>query len=203
MKKTILLSGGIDSATALALSKKVKSDEITSAIHIYFSIGNSESSLASARRISRQYSTPLEVLDLSQIAKSFIGLSLGNQPALGLAMSGTTRSLNCPIGVFGIASNYSMALESFRMITGVNKNDLKGVIGNPVKKFEEYGCSAEHINKERFRLENPFLNKTKEEVISIAKEIGVDIDNTHSCYVSNIPCGKCKGCLEREAALHN
>ncbi len=56
-----------------------------------------------------------------------------------------------------------------------------------------------------YKIKAPFLNKEKEELINLAKELGVDLSLTYSCYIGGgfeqgkpIHCGKCAGCLARK-----
>jgi len=57
-----------------------------------------------------------------------------------------------------------------------------------------------------YEIKAPFLNKDKEEIIEMAKELGIDLKMTYSCYIGGvgfeqgkpIHCGKCAGCLARK-----
>lgn len=48
----------------------------------------------------------------------------------------------------------------------------------------------------------PYTNITKGEIALRGLQLGVDYDHTYSCYKgSEIPCGKCGTCVERDEAL--
>lgn len=50
----------------------------------------------------------------------------------------------------------------------------------------------------------PFLSYTKAGIVALARELGVDIDATWSCYEpgrSEKPCGKCNACVLRASVL--
>jgi 7-cyano-7-deazaguanine synthase len=75
---------------------------------------------------------------------------------------------------------------------------------------KELDCSATFLNSldalsERVgpvRFNIPFRDKTKKEVIEIAKRLCVPIGRTFSCQVySDIPCGACPNCVDRIDAL--
>jgi 7-cyano-7-deazaguanine synthase len=53
-----------------------------------------------------------------------------------------------------------------------------------------------------FKILAPFIKKDKEDIILIGKKLGVDFNQTHSCYVSNKPCGKCLACVLREKGFY-
>ena len=43
----------------------------------------------------------------------------------------------------------------------------------------------------------PFLHWTKQDVYRLAAELDVPTAQTHSCEASNVPCGRCRSCLDR------
>ena len=45
----------------------------------------------------------------------------------------------------------------------------------------------------------PFLTWTKSEIYSLALDLGVPVDKTHSCEAGSAPCGTCRSCLDRHA----
>lgn len=48
----------------------------------------------------------------------------------------------------------------------------------------------------------PYARKMKWEIGDIGRQLGVNMDDTWSCYVGGSqPCGKCPACLKRQAAL--
>ncbi|MCK5850525.1 MAG: 7-cyano-7-deazaguanine synthase, partial [Kiritimatiellae bacterium] len=47
----------------------------------------------------------------------------------------------------------------------------------------------------------PFVNKSKADVITLGREMGVNYDHTWSCYRGgDEPCGTCPSCVERGGA---
>lgn len=52
------------------------------------------------------------------------------------------------------------------------------------------------------RLEAPFLNKSKADIVTIGCKLGVPFENTWSCYVGDeVHCGICLTCCERREAF--
>lgn len=43
----------------------------------------------------------------------------------------------------------------------------------------------------------PFLQWTKQDVYRLAAKLKVPVAQTHSCEASNVPCGRCRSCLDR------
>ena len=55
---------------------------------------------------------------------------------------------------------------------------------------------------DQLRLEAPFVNINKAEVVRIGLELGVPYELTWSCYEGgDRPCGKCGTCIDRAAAF--
>lgn len=75
---------------------------------------------------------------------------------------------------------------------------------------KEVDCSSEYLNSldalsrsiGPVRFEMPFRDRSKAEVVQIAKHLGVPIGRTFSCQLfSDVPCGACPNCVERLAAI--
>jgi 7-cyano-7-deazaguanine synthase len=47
----------------------------------------------------------------------------------------------------------------------------------------------------------PFVDRSKGEIFDIAQDLHVPINLTYSCEASNIPCGRCRSCRDRESLL--
>lgn len=72
-----------------------------------------------------------------------------------------------------------------------------------------YDCSKAFANKMsvliseysegRLKLDFPFISWDKKKVYSFCQDMGVPISQTYSCECGDIPCGKCRSCLDRKA----
>lgn len=51
----------------------------------------------------------------------------------------------------------------------------------------------------------PFLHWNKQDVYRLAIKLKVPIEHTHSCEISNLPCRKCRSCVDRNqlSAIEN
>ena len=53
-------------------------------------------------------------------------------------------------------------------------------------------------------IEAPFVNLLKKDIVKIGQSLGIDYEETWSCYEGgDKPCGKCATCQERAEALEN
>jgi 7-cyano-7-deazaguanine synthase len=51
-------------------------------------------------------------------------------------------------------------------------------------------------------LHRPFINKTKAQIVKLGAELGVDFEETFSCYQGQaVHCGRCGTCVERILAF--
>lgn len=60
-----------------------------------------------------------------------------------------------------------------------------------------------------YKLLAPLIDKDKDEIVKIGKELGVDFRYTYSCYVGNdyedgipVHCGKCSNCKQRQKGFY-
>ena len=48
----------------------------------------------------------------------------------------------------------------------------------------------------------PFLHWNKQDVYRLATELNVPFAQTYSCEASNLPCGRCRSCLDRSLLVN-
>jgi 7-cyano-7-deazaguanine synthase len=75
---------------------------------------------------------------------------------------------------------------------------------------KELDCSSQFLNGldalsrdvGPVRFEMPFRDRSKTEIVQLAKQLGVPIGKTYSCQLfSDVPCGACPNCVERLNAI--
>ena len=75
-----------------------------------------------------------------------------------------------------------------------------------------WDCSVEFIEKMNIiskmntsiSIESPFINLSKKEVVLLGKNLGVDFNQTISCYqpIDGVECGSCLSCIIKKEALN-
>lgn len=209
MNKTLLMySGGPDSTAAAYLLK----DE-PNKLHL-ISLADEQKAknigeLKAAKEIADVMGLPYKVVDIASLNVLLDGLpniliSLGTggekkadfiEGEDGAPLS--SQILHTLCALHGIANGYE------KMIWGVHDDDNKiagdGWIEGYVKRFNgllEYSGFT-------FRLETPYLNISKAELLYAGMKAGAPIDKTFSCITPGvvIPCGRCAGCRERAKAM--
>ena len=204
-RAVILLSGGLDSATTLALARQ----EGFACYALSFDYGQRHrSELMAAQAVARA----LGALE-HQVAKldmSFIGGSALTDRDLAVPQTPTT---GIPITyvparntVFlAMALAWAEVLGARDLFIGVNAVDYSGYPDcRPafLKAFEELACLATKAGVEgsAFRVRAPLLHLSKADIIKTGLALGVDYGQTVSCYAPSErgqACGVCDACRLR------
>ncbi len=210
-KAVVLLSGGLDSATVLALAKA----EGFSPYALSFRYGQRHAAeLDAARRVARALGAARHlVLDLGLDA---LGGSALTDPAKavpkGRGLDAIGRGIPATYvparnTVFlAYALGWAEALGAFDIFIGANALDYSGYPDcrpEYIEAFERLANLATKAGVEgagRFRVRAPLMRLTKAEIIRKGLALGVDHGLTVSCYDADDKgraCGACDSCLLR------
>ena len=209
-KAVILLSGGLDSATVLAMAM-AEGYECCCLSFAYGQRQQVELERAKANVARRGIKNHLILrLDLDAIG----GSALTTDAAVPKGRSQAEMDGSIPItyvpGRNTIFLSYAMAwaevLGAGDVFIGVNVMDYSGYPDcRPefLEAFEKMANLATRTGVEgetRFRVHAPLLRLTKREIIEKGFELGVDYGLTHSCYdpsPEGKACGRCDSCILR------
>jgi 7-cyano-7-deazaguanine synthase len=207
MKAVVLLSGGLDSATVLAMAKR----DGRECIALSFAYGQRhEIELGAARRVAGAIGVAGHIVYP-------IDLRLFGASAL-------TASINVPkdaVGAAGIPVTYVPARNTIFLAIALGLAESRGAdeiwIGVNAVDYSGYpDCRPEFIEafqqvilrgtksgieRGQPRVVTPLIELTKAEIIRRGIELGVDYSLTHSCYdpdAGGRACGHCDSCLLRE-----
>ncbi len=207
MKRAVcLLSGGMDSATTLAIAIQEGY-----AVHaLSFRYGQkAEREVEAARRICRaQQIVQHKVLaiDLSQIGGSALTDSIPVPESETPAGQIPVTYVPARNTIFlALALAYAETIEAQDIFIGVNSLDYSGYPDcRPefIAAFEQLANLATRAGVEgrRFRIHAPLLYLTKAQIIQRGLELGVDFSLTLSCYqptAEGLACGRCDSCRLR------
>jgi len=208
-KAVILLSGGLDSATVLALAKSEEYEIYA----ISFSYGQRHNvELDKAREIAKSANvTEHKIVEID--LRAFGGSALTDD--IAVPKSDNVDDINDEIPVtyvparnlifLSYALGYAETLQSQNIFIGVNALDYSGYPDcrpDFIKSFEQTAnfATAAGIGDKKFTIHTPLMEKTKAEIIKLGLELGVDYSKTLSCYDpidGDKPCGHCDSCLLR------
>lgn len=205
----VLVSGGLDSATVLAVAR----NEGYRCIPLSFDYGQRHRvELEAAVRVCRSLGAPDPVvvrLDLRAVGGSALTDDIEvpkdrNEDAIG---SGEIPVTYVPARNTLFLS-YALALAEVNgardLFLGVNALDYSGYPDcRPefIEAFENLANLATKAGIEggRFRVHAPLMHLDKAGIIRLGAGLGVDYALTHSCYdpVEGLACGRCDSCRLR------
>jgi 7-cyano-7-deazaguanine synthase len=203
MKKAIILfSGGMDSVTTLYWTLKKKYTPI--ALYLNYFNGSDRERKA-ARAIAESTKIILKEIPVDFIKQSddleSEGMKLSNAVSLPSVYVPSKNLL-----FTSIAAYYAEIFQADIIIQGLLAIDLGKYPDNSLEYFAELeAIIRKGIPSGTYkgpRLEFPLKELDKAGVIKLALELGVPFELTWSCYTegegpNGLPCGKCKGCIER------
>ena len=100
--------------------------------------------------------------------------------------------------LIGLGAAYAQTLGATALFIGLQSQDV--VYGDAQPEYFDNIRKAIEIAY-GVVLMAPLLDKGKVEIINLARELNIDLDQTYSCYFSStIPCGTCPSCRVRNAA---
>ncbi len=199
-KALVLLSGGIDSATALFMTRQ-ETDDIYSMNMIYTQSHDSEA------EASRKLAAAAHVKEhLSIFLPFFKDIEKRYQPT----QSAETSHVYVParnIVFYGVAAAYAETLGADKIVFGSNADDAKELpdarpafiqlMNELVKIGTRFGREGNAAT-----IVNPLIDLHKSDVLKLAVQLKVPLELTWSCYGdAPAPCGTCRGCLTRKTAF--
>lgn len=214
MKALVLLSGGVDSSTCLAVAKEKFGDNVM-ALSMYYGQKHSKE-LESAKAVADYYQVELITMDLAKIfAHSNCSLLKGSNEDIPQESydqqikerNGETVSTYVPFrnGLFlSTAASIALEYECDVIYYGPHADDVAGsAYPDCSVEFNQAMEQAIYIGSgKKLRLEAPFVDKTKKDIVAEGLRLGVPYELTWSCYCgTEKPCHKCGTCIDRELAF--
>jgi 7-cyano-7-deazaguanine synthase len=206
----LLLSGGLDSATTVAIARSEGFDVYA----LSFDYGQRHQiELESARCIAARYQVARHIV-LPIDLRAFGGSALTGDIAVPKDRPLEEMSQGIPITYvparntifLSFALAWAEVLGAHDIFIGVNALDYSGYPdcrAEYIEAFERLANLATRAGVEgskRFKIHAPLIRLTKAEIIRRGLELGVDYGLTTSCYdpsPDGKSCGRCDACLLR------
>ena len=205
----VLLSGGLDSATALAVARR----EGFACRALTIAYGQRHAvELQAAERVAKALGV-LEHQVMHLDLRAFGGSALTADLPVPADRNEQEMASRIPITYvparntifLALALAYAEVSGSFDIFVGVNALDYSGYPDcRPqfVRAFEQLANLATKAGVEggRFHIHAPLMELNKADIIRLGSSLGVDYALTHSCYdpsPGGLACGKCDSCLLR------
>ncbi len=206
-KAVVLLSGGLDSTTALAVAKSQGFD----AYALSFRYGQRHSvELQSAAQVAKAMDVVEHVIadiDLRVIGGSALNaeIDVPKSPSLGEMGEGIpvtyVPARNTVFLSFALA--WAEVLEASDVFIGVNALDYSGYPDcrpeyiAAYEKMANLATKAGVEGRTNLKIHTPLINLSKADIIQKGTELGVDYGLTSSCYdpsPEGRPCRQCDSC---------
>jgi len=204
-RAVVLVSGGLDSATALA----VAGDEGFATYALSFDYGQRQrAELGAAARVAqagRVVEHRIVQLDLSQFGGSALtdlSIDVPDTPSEGIPITYVPARNTV---FLSLALAWAEVLEANDIFIGVNAVDYSGYPdcrGEFIAAYEAMAnlSTRAAVEGARLTIHTPLLDLTKAEIIALGVRHGVDYALTVSCYQpteDGAACGRCDSCRLR------
>ena len=205
MKSLVVLSGGMDSATALAWARGTHKE--VSAVHFQYGSKHNLRELQAAEKLAVHYNIGLHVVHLpfSQF-KSDLLLSGGDIPEGHYADESMKRTV-VPFRngiLLAFAAGLAESIGAGSVVLGNHAGD-HAIYPDCRPEFAAKMAEAIRLGTyAQIELLCPFQNINKTEIAKIGKALAVPYQLTWTCYKGKEKhCGKCGSCVERQEAFRD
>jgi 7-cyano-7-deazaguanine synthase len=208
-KAVILLSGGLDSITTLAITAQ----QGYACYALSFDYGQRHhAELRAAERIAEYYCVvehKVINLGLNAIGGSALtdtAIEVPESPQTGIPVTYVPARNTV---FLAYALGWAEVLGARDIFIGVNAVDYSGYPDcRPefIEAFQRLACLATKAGVEgaKFHIQTPLIALSKAEIIRMGADLGVDYAQTVSCYAADAEgraCGKCDACRLRAAGF--
>lgn len=211
-KAIVLLSGGLDSTTVLAIAKALDFE----CYALSFDYGQKQrSELESAKTIANQSNVVehrIMKISLADIGGSALTDDEIDVPKYSESDEIPVTYVPARNTIFlSFALAWAEVIDCQKIYIGVNALDYSGYPDcrlEFIKAFESMAnlATKQSVEGEKIEILTPLISLTKAQIIQKGLSLGVDYSQTISCYLANIngeACGECDACVLRINGFNN
>jgi len=215
-KAVVLLSGGLDSTTILAIAKNKNFQTYC----LSFNYGQRHVvELNAAKKIAKFFNVTKHLI--LNINMNEIGGSALTDSYISVPKNRTFKDMEKDIPItyvpsrnlifLSFALSWAEAIGAFDIFIGVNSIDYSGYPDcRPefINAFQQMAniTTKAGIEGKIIKINTPLINLTKTDIIKTGLKLGVDYNLTFSCYDPDIngnPCNKCDSCILRKKGFES
>ncbi|MDA8633241.1 MAG: 7-cyano-7-deazaguanine synthase QueC [Verrucomicrobiales bacterium] len=205
MKVVVLVSGGMDSVTALYHA--AQDHEIVAALSFDYGSKHNHRELPFAAWHCEKLGVRHQVVNLPFINELFQSdlLRSGGDIPEGHYEADSMKQTVVPFRngiLLSIAAGYAESVEAGGLVIAAHSGDhaiypdCREEFMRPMAEAIEAGTYAD------LKIIRPFIDQRKEEIAAIGADLSIDFSQTWSCYKGGEEhCGKCGTCVERKEAF--
>ncbi len=205
MKCLVLLSGGVDSTTALYWA--CREHEPLAALSFRYGSNHEERELACAEFQARALGIPHCVVDISPLAAHLSSALLSGAAAIPSGDYGeeNMRATVVPFrnGIFlSVAAGIAESRGAKGVVIAAHAGDhaIYPDCREPFMRAMEQ--AMKQGSYEGVQLLRPFIAMSKIQIVKLGAQLNVDFSRTYSCYCGGEKhCGRCGTCRERREAF--
>lgn len=205
MNVAVLLSGGLDSTTALHWAHR--RHRVVCALSFDYGSNHAARELACARWQAESLGIPYREIDLRSISAHLQSALLSGAEAIPTADydEDNLKQTVVPFrnGIFlSIAAGIAESNGAEGIVIAAHNGD-HALYPDCREDFMTAMASAISLGTyANLQILRPFISNTKEEITAIGARLGVDFSHTYSCYCGREHhCGQCATCRERRESF--
>lgn len=205
MKVCVLLSGGMDSVTVFY--QALRSHEVAACLSFDYGSKHNACEIPFAKLHSDRNQVPHHVVSLDfmdQLFKSDLLKSGGDIPDGHYAEESMKRTV-VPFRngiMLSVAAGFAESIGAEAVVIAAHSGDHAIYPDCREPFMRAMGDAIREGSYARVELLRPFIDMDKSAIARRGVELGVDFENTWSCYKGgSIHCGVCGTCVERREAF--
>ena len=202
----VVYSGGLDSFTLLNHSLELGHEVFP----ITFNYGQKHiKEVSYAETFCKEKSLVLKVLDISAINSILRGSALTDDMEVPKGhyedeSMKTTVVPNRNMILISLATAYAVTVQAQEVWYGAHGGDHAIYPDCRPEFVSKINEATQLANYSPISVKAPFIDLTKDEILSLGIELSLDFEKTWTCYEGNaLACGQCGSCIERLEAFKN
>jgi 7-cyano-7-deazaguanine synthase len=210
-RAVVLLSGGLDSATTLAVARAEAHEVYALSVDYGQRHGRELDCAAAQARLQGAKDHRVVKLDLRAIGGSALTAAIDvpkdrSHEAIGHGVPITYVPARNTV-LLGLCLGYAETVGAFDLFIGANAIDYSGYPDcrpeflQAFERLANLATKAATEGRGAFRVHAPLLRLTKADIIRLGTKLGVDYGQTLSCYDPDErgrACGRCDSCQLRK-----
>jgi 7-cyano-7-deazaguanine synthase len=205
-KAVVLISGGLDSATCLAIARQKNYDLYT----LSFDYGQRHRSelkaaeaLSAHMQVKEHKTIPIDMTGIGGSALTDLSIAIPEEDSEGIPVTYVPARNTI---FLSYALGWAEVLGASAIYIGVNALDYSGYPDCRPAFIDAFSTMANLATKagvegHRIHIATPLIKLSKAEIIRKGMELGVDYSKTVSCYQADSQgraCGRCDSCRLRQ-----
>jgi 7-cyano-7-deazaguanine synthase len=205
MKVVVLVSGGMDSVTAL--HHAAGEYEVLSGLSFDYGSKHNHRELPFAKLHCDELGIPHRIVDLPFMDELFASdlLKSGGEIPEGHYEAENMKQTVVPFRngiLLSIAAGFAESIGAEGLVIAAHSGDhaiYPDCREDFMKPMSEAIAAGTYADLQVLR---PFIDQRKEDIAAVGAKLGIDFSQTWSCYKGgDLHCGKCGTCVERKEAF--